>query len=314
MWPLALGCAVWVGLAKADDLSEFRAALSRENGGPRNSIFDTEFDRLQTQFRPTTDPLIVDPREFVAAQRLIVSRSHDMQSVGTLQAIHGQEIPVGMFATFERELARTFRTRLGLNDEASDLLAGLLEKQAVEMAGVSYAKYAEVAGRTLTLEGGAPARTLRETLDLLYATSKMRTGCDIPFIAGYALDDDHIIYIDQSVPEFKTFRNLKVPIHKLLNAHERIEKVLLDEFGATYPHAHQIALRVEKVFAEAIGTPWQAYDDYWGPMAEAIYARHYTKVPRELQMTPYLSFTDAASVATVHEMRAAYVAPQTCVR
>lgn len=301
-------------MAKAEDLGEFRAALAREASGPRNSLFDGDFDHLQKRFGPTKDPLIIDAREFLGAQRLIVSRSHDMRTAGAVHASHGHDLPAGLFMTFERELARTFHNRLGVSEEAADLLAGILEKQAVDMAGVSYADYAQVAGRTLNLLGDAPARVLRETLDHLYSTSHMRTGCDVPFIAGYATDDDRVIYIDQSVPEYKTFLTLKVPVHKLLNAHERVEKVLLDEFGATYPHAHQIALRLEKAFAEAIGTPWQAYDDYWSPMADAIYARTYTEVPRDLQMTPYLSFTDAASVATVQEMRAVLVAPQTCVR
>ncbi len=156
------------------------------------------------------------------------------------------------------------------------------------------------------------AKTLRQALDYLYRTSKIGTRCDVPFIAGYALGDERLIYIDRSVPQFKTFRDVEVPVHKLLNAHERVEKAVLDEFGATYPHAHQIALRLEKVFAEAIGAPWKEYDAYWGPVAESVYDRHFTRVPRDLEMTPYLSFTDAASVATVKEMRASYIEPGTC--
>jgi hypothetical protein len=66
------------------------------------------------------------------------------------------------------------------------------------------------------------------------------------------------------------------------------------------------------VFAEELGIPWHAYDEYWGPLAEAVNARHFTRVPDDLDMTPYLSFTDAASVATVEEMNRAHVAHQTC--
>jgi hypothetical protein len=133
-----------------------------------------------------------------------------------------------MFTTFGRELAKTFKARLGLEDEAADLMAGVLEKQAVEMEGVSYAHYAQVSGRTINLEREATVGILRGALEFLYETSKVGALCDVPFIAGYAQSDEHNIYIDRSVPERKIFRSVDVPVHKLLNVHERVEKVILE--------------------------------------------------------------------------------------
>lgn len=311
--PLLLASAAATG-AHAVDLSEFKAVIAREDGGPHNDAFKHEFEVLHSRFEPTKDPSIIDRREFLGAQRLIVGRSKDILVGGTLHSTNGLELPAAMFSTFGRELAKTFKARLGLEDEAADLMAGVLEKQAVEMEGVSYAHYAKVTGRTLNLDREATAGILRGALEFLYQTSKVGTLCDVPFIAGYAKGDEHIIYIDRFVPERKIFRNVDVPVHKLLNVHERVEKVILDEYKATYPHGHQIALRLEKLFAEAIGVPWHAYDEYWGPLAEAVNARHFTQVPDDLDMIPYLSFTDAASVVTVEEMRASYVGHQACFR
>jgi len=296
------------------DYREFKAVISREDGGLHNGAFKHEFEVLQRRFELTKDPLVLDRREFLGAQRLIVGRSTDLQSSGTLHSSDGLELPAAMFSTFRRELAKTFKARLGLEDEAADLMAGVLEKQAVEMEGVSYAHYAHVTGQPHNLDHEARAGILRGALEFLYRTSKIGTLCDVPFIAGYAEGDEHIVYIDRAVPERKIFRGVDVPVHKLLNVHERVEKVILDEYKATYPHAHQIALRLEKLIAEAIGVPWHAYDDYWEPLAEAVNARHFTRVPDDLDMIPYMSFMDADSVVTVQEMRASYVGHNACFR
>ena len=296
------------------DYREFKAVISRENSAPHNGAFKHEFEVLHRRMELTKDPLILDRREFLGAQRLIVGRSTDVQLSGTLHSSDGLELPAAMFSTFRRELAKTFKARLGLEDEAADLMAGVLEKQAVEMEGVSHAHYTQVTGQPHNLDHEARAGILRGALEFLYQTSKVGTLCDVPFIAGYAEGDEHIIYIDRAVPERKVFRSVDVPVHKLLNVHERVEKVILDEYKATYPHAHQIALRLEKLIAEAIGVPWHAYDDYWEPLAEAVNARHLTRVPDDLDMIPYLSFTDADSVITVEKMRASHVRHSACFR
>lgn len=298
--------------AHAVDLTEFKETRAREHRGPHNDAFKQEFEALQGRFPPTKDYSVIDKREFLGAHRLIVNRSHDVQTGGTVHSTEGLELPVAMFSTFERELARTFKERLDVEDEAADVMAGLLEKQAVEMEGVSYVEYLQAKGRAHNLDKEATRGTLLGALDFLFQSSKIGTRCDIPFIAGYAQNDERAIYVDRAVPEHKAFRNVQVPVHKLLNAHERVEKALLDEYGASYPHAHQIALRLERVFAEELGVPWHAYDEYWGPLAEAVNARHFSRVPDDLDMTPYLSFTDAASIATVEEMNGAHVQHQAC--
>lgn len=314
MFPLVLVGMCGTPASPATDISEFKATMTREHRGPHNDAFQQEFAALHGRLPPTKDYSVLDKREFLEAHRLIVNRSQDVETGGTVQSAEGLELPVAMFSTFERELARTFKARLDVEDEAADVMAGLLEKQAVEMAGVSFAKYIQAKGGPRNLDMKATAATLRGALEFLFVTSTIGARCDVPFIAGYAHSDERVIYIDRAVPEHKMFRNVEVPVHKLLNAHERVEKALLDEYGATYQHAHQIALRLEKLFAEEMGVPWHAYDEYWGPLAEAVNARHFTRVPEDLDMTPYLSFTDADSLRTVDEMKAAYVGHQTCFR
>lgn len=310
--PLLLATS-FLGLsAHALGLREFKATMAREDSGPHNENFRKEFEALRKRFPQTKDPLVIDNREFLGSHSIVLSRSQDMATGPLLHSTEGLDLPASMFSTFGQELARTFRTRLELSAAAADVMAGLLEKQAVEMEGVSYSEYAQVIGRSQTEDLDVKKRELSQALDFLYSTSKIGALCDVPFIAGYAMEDERVIYIDRAVPEFKTFEKVDVPLHKLLNAHERVEKAILDEFGATYPHAHQVALRLEKAFAEAIGAPWRPYDAYWGPVSEETYDRHLTRVPSDLEMTPYLSFTDDASVAKVKEMRASYVGHQAC--
>jgi hypothetical protein len=195
-------------------------------------------------------------------------------------------------------------------EATSQALADYLEMQVVAAAGVNYAEYNRVVPR-VGIHRSAVDLLLREMLEAQTVKVSINDRCDIPFVAGYS-NDASVVYIDRSVPREKAFKGVRVPVAKLLNLHERVEKAVLDEFDSSYPHAHQIALRVEKLAAEAIGAPWVPYNAYWSVVADAMESKPIKQVPHDLDMTPYLTFTDSDSRRTVERMRRALVNPDVC--
>jgi hypothetical protein len=129
----------------------------------------------------------------------------------------------------------------------------------------------------------------------------------VPFVAGYDRDDGAYVMIDCSVPLAPVLQGQAFPVAKLLNLHERIEKVLLDEYGLRYQSAHQIALRTEKFASDAMHLRWKSYDDLITQVAERIYARPPRMVSDKLDLQPYYSFTDAASQRLAGRMTRALV-------
>jgi hypothetical protein len=294
----------------ARDESAFADVAAREDGGPINHRFDQDLERLQSRYAVPKDELEIDPRLLVGALKIIVRRAQELPESALVSSRFGQPLPAGMIAAFRDALERVFRVRLEMPEATSQALADYLEMQVVAAAGVNDAEYNQVVPR-VAMHRSALYLLVREMLDAQTVKVSIKDRCDIPFVAGYS-NDARVVYIDRSVPREKSFKGVRVPVAKLLNLHERVEKAVLDEFDSSYPHAHQIALRVEKLAAEAIGAPWVPYNAYWSVVADAMESKPVRQVPRDLDMTPYLTFADPDSRRTVERMRRAFVNPDVC--
>lgn len=118
-------------------------------------------------------------------------------------------------------------------------------------------------------------------------------------MAGYAVKDGSYIFIDKDVPEFFQAGGRSIPVWKLLNVHERVEKALLDEFRLQYQTAHQIAQRAERASAQAIGVDYRAYDAF----IDELEMKEPDRVSDQLDMMCYDSYSDPYSKALVKRMR-----------
>ncbi len=105
---------------------------------------------------------------------------------------------------------------------------------------------------------------------------------DIPYLAGYS-EDGGTIYIDRHL---KTKWN-NVDVTKYLVMHEVVEKSLIDELGLTYELAHYIATAAEQELVEYDGIKWDAYEKYMDKYIKTAASEQLTKIPDDLDLTPY---------------------------
>ena len=109
---------------------------------------------------------------------------------------------------------------------------------------------------------------------------------DIPYLAGYSRDGK-TIYIDRHMAKSFTCNGRRIQTDRFLLVHEAVEKALIQLLGLHYQHAHQIALRAEQAAVRAEGIPWKAYDDFMQIYIKEIGDERLTKVPADLDDTPY---------------------------
>ena len=114
---------------------------------------------------------------------------------------------------------------------------------------------------------------------------------DIPYLAGYSLDG-HTIFIDRHMPKAFVYRSRKVSTDRFLIVHEAVEKSLIQLLGMHYLHAHQIALHAEQAAVRAEGVTWEAYDKFMQENIKVIGDESLSKVPSNLDLTPYRDFHD----------------------
>ncbi|TLY51889.1 MAG: hypothetical protein E6K53_05985 [Gammaproteobacteria bacterium] len=124
------------------------------------------------------------------------------------------------------------------------------------------------------------------------ARAHIERGYDIPYLAGYSLDG-HTIFIDRHMPKNFVYRNRKVLTDRFLIVHEAVEKSLIQLLGMHYLTAHQIALHAEQAAVRAEGITWEAYDDFMQDYIKVIGDEALSKVPDNLDLTPYVDFHDA---------------------
>jgi hypothetical protein len=123
------------------------------------------------------------------------------------------------------------------------------------------------------------------------ARAHLEREYDIPYLAGYSLDG-HTIFIDRHMPKSFVFRGRKVLTDRFLIVHEAVEKSLIQLLGMHYLHAHQIALHAEQAAVRAEGIKWEAYDAFMQDNIKVIGDEELTRVPSNLDLTPYRDFHD----------------------
>jgi hypothetical protein len=115
---------------------------------------------------------------------------------------------------------------------------------------------------------------------------------DIPYLAGYSVDRTKI-YIDRHLEKcFKDHNGKQHDVDKFLILHEATEKAMIDCWGLRYQHAHQIALRAEEAAVRAAGIEWRDYDRFMQQWIKRADSDKVTKVPLNLDLTPYLDEKD----------------------
>jgi hypothetical protein len=115
---------------------------------------------------------------------------------------------------------------------------------------------------------------------------------DIPYLAGYSVDRKKI-YIDRHLEKsFVDHNGHKHDVDRFLILHEAAEKAMIDTWGLHYQHAHQIALRAEEAAVRAAGIEWRDYDRFMQQWIKTADSSKLTKVPANLDLTPYLDEND----------------------
>jgi hypothetical protein len=121
---------------------------------------------------------------------------------------------------------------------------------------------------------------------------------DIPYIAGYSIDGN-TVFIDRHLPRSFRWLMKTVRVEPFLLTHEIVEKALLDELRLRYLHAHQIALRAERDAVKAAGVSWWVYQGFMKKHEKPIQDEKVTKVPANLDLTPYRDEKDFALLRTL---------------
>ena len=131
------------------------------------------------------------------------------------------------------------------------------------------------------------------------ARAHLERGYDIPYLAGYSVDG-HTIFIDRHMPKSFVYKRRRVLTDRFLIVHEAVEKSLIQLLGMHYLHAHQIALHAEQAAVRAEGITWEAYDAFMQEYIKVIGDENLTKVPDNLDLTPYRDFHDTDELKKMH--------------
>ena len=124
---------------------------------------------------------------------------------------------------------------------------------------------------------------------------------DIPYLAGYSIDRSKI-YIDRHLGKvFKDHLGHEHHVDRFLILHEATEKAMIDTWGLHYQHAHQIALRAEEAAVRAAGIEWRDYDRYMQQWIKLADSNKVTRVPMDLDLTPYLDENDGELIKTMQK-------------
>ena len=109
-------------------------------------------------------------------------------------------------------------------------------------------------------------------------TPRVDRGWDIPYLGGYS-ENGKTIYIDRHLPW--------TSLDSFLVLHETIEKVLIDQLGLSYAHAHEIATREEERAVKSCGIDLAWYRATLKPFIKSDEKKPLLRVPADLDLTPY---------------------------
>lgn len=111
---------------------------------------------------------------------------------------------------------------------------------------------------------------------------KVDRSYDIPYAGGYSTDGK-TIYIDRHFKKMMDGHN----IEKYIIVHEKCEKSLINVFGLKYQQAHHIATHYERMIAKEDGVDTNKLEHFVINQFKGLYHEKLTKVPKDLDMTPY---------------------------
>lgn len=114
-------------------------------------------------------------------------------------------------------------------------------------------------------------------------------AADVPYAAGPSSAGSRI-YIDPSIPPVLPVSGVDIDLHWAIALHERVEYVLMRDFGMSYPDAHVIATAVEYHFVAQCGADLDEYERLVAPFvhqARVNAERGGADVPDDLDLTPY---------------------------
>jgi hypothetical protein len=185
----------------------------------------------------------------------------------------------------------------------AEAFAAKLEREALETALINYQVYLSALGERRP-SSAEQVEQFRQALEFCFRLSTIDNSFDVPFVAGYAKNDGHYIFIDRYIPAEGKSRGVFMPVFKFLNVHELVEKALLDEYELTYMSAHQVAQRAERAVAASIGVRWEIYDEFIDQAAGEMEKHRMSRISDRLDLQPYLSYDDSESIDLVKEMKA----------
>ena len=143
-------------------------------------------------------------------------------------------------------------------------------------------------------------RMMDHAVKSIRARAHLERDYDVPYLAGYS-NDGHTIFIDRHMPKSFIYRRRKVLTDRFLIVHEAVEKSLIQLLGMHYRHAHQIALHAEQAAVRAEGIIWDAYDEFMQEYIKVIGDEQLTRVPDNLDLTPYRDFHDEEELARMRK-------------
>jgi hypothetical protein len=145
------------------------------------------------------------------------------------------------------------------------------------------------------------AAMLRKSVGEILKRVNLDSDHDIPYLAGYSVDRSKI-YIDRHVEKvFKDHLGRRHKVFRFLILHEATEKAVIDTWGLHYQHAHQIALRAEEAAVRASGIRWRDYDRFMQKWIKTADSNKLTKVPRDLDLTPYFDENDGELIRVMRK-------------
>lgn len=303
--------AATLASAKAPDMSLFQQAQSRESQGWHNGVYDAVIEKIRKAggFKHQAKDWDLSEYQLLHSLRYVVGRARIEGSQGPmLKSRFGFDVPAGLFSTFHDQLKTVYMKDFGFADEIASSIADVPEQEVVEVSRIHYEDYLKALGRPAFSEETMRRNLLIALESLSKSTQVIDNRYDVPFVAGYDVNNEKYIFVDRSVPEFFQGKKGPIPVWRFLNLHERIEKAVLDAFQVNYQTAHQIALRTEHRSAWAVDIQWKSYNFPMGGLIDKLGDKRPTSVSNRIDMVPYYSYSDKDSVQLVREMLDAMVA------
>lgn len=110
---------------------------------------------------------------------------------------------------------------------------------------------------------------------------------DIPYVGGSSIDGRRV-YVDRHFPRRIAIGSRSVDVWAGLIRHEQVEGVLLRSGLFDYAHAHHIANAAEDRVYRALGLDPAKTDRAYGRYIASEGSEPLTRVPADLNMSPYL--------------------------